>query len=159
MPTLKLLTRINAPAEICFDLSRSIDLHTISTQHTGERAIAGTTQGLIGPGEFVTWRAKHFRIWQQLTSKITAYERPVFFADEMVKGAFKSFRHEHHFEQHGSDTIMLDIFVYTSPLGFLGRLADFCFLKGYMEQLLKQRNQVIKAYAETGKWKEIINMN
>ncbi|RZJ68017.1 MAG: cell division protein [Flavobacterium sp.] len=152
MPVIFLETYINAPIEEVFDLSRSIDLHKISTAHTNEEAVAGKTSGLIGMGESVTWRARHFGITQHLTSKITAYNRPNFFADEMVKGAFKKFRHEHKFAvaENGA-TVMTDIFNYTSPLGILGRLADRLFLKNYMEALLKERNRIVKDYAENNK--------
>ena len=60
MVEIELETRINAPIERVFDLSRSIDAHLDSTSSTGERAIAGTTTGLIGLGETVTWSAVHF---------------------------------------------------------------------------------------------------
>lgn len=148
MIRIELITLINAPVERCFDLSRSIDLHVESTKQTGERAIAGVTSGLIGLNETVTWRAKHFGIWQTLTSKITAYRRPVFFADEMVQGAFNSFRHEHHFEQVGHGTLMRDIFVFEAPLGWIGKLFSVLILKAYMTRLLTKRNQVIKTNAE-----------
>ena len=41
MPRILLRTEIKANREIVFDLSRSIDMHRISTQHTNETAIAG----------------------------------------------------------------------------------------------------------------------
>ena len=81
MPTIELTTRINAPIEKVFDLARSIDLHMESTKHTGEQAIAGLVSGLIELGETVTWRAKHFGVWQILTSKITEFEQPYSFVD------------------------------------------------------------------------------
>lgn len=159
MPVIKLTTHINAPIEVCFDLSRSIDLHQTSTAHTGERAIAGTTSGLINLGESVTWRAKHLGVWQTLTSKITEMEAPHYFVDEMVDGAFKSFKHEHHFAAHeGSGTTMEDIFTYASPFGIIGNLADVLFLEQYMQRLLASRNQVIKDYAESGKWKAVLSI-
>ena len=151
MPTISLVTTISAPIEVCFDLSRSIDLHIISTKQTGERAIAGVTSGLIGLGESVTWRAKHFGVWQRLSSRITEYERPCYFADEMVEGAFKRFKHEHHFQESGNSiTLMRDVFDYTSPFGIIGKVADKLFLRKYMTQLLVERNSVIKHYAESG---------
>lgn len=157
MPVIKLITPVQAPATRCFDLSLSIDLHIISTSHTGERAIAGTTTGLIGLGETVTWRARHFGVWQKLTTKITAYDRPRFFVDEMVKGAFKRFRHEHYFLENGEGiTTITDVFDYQSPLGRLGRIADGLFLKRYMTNLLEERNQVIKQYAETEQWRRLL---
>jgi ligand-binding SRPBCC domain-containing protein len=148
MPTIKLTTTINAPIKLCFNLARNIDVHVESTKQTGEKAIAGRTSGLIELGETVTWRARHFGVWQNLTSIITAMEAPVFFADEMLSGAFKSFRHEHLFAEDTTGTLMTDVFTYKSPLGILGKLADVLFLKRYMTQLLLTRNQVIKQQAE-----------
>lgn len=77
MPLIHLSTPIAAPIGIVFDLSRSIDLHQVSTAKTGERAVAGRTSGLIEKGETVTWRARHFGVWQYLTSKITEMESPL----------------------------------------------------------------------------------
>lgn len=148
MPRIVLETVIHAPIERVFDLSRSIDLHKISTAHTNEEAIAGTTSGLIGMGESVTWRAKHFGIWQRLTSEITAFEPPHYFTDEMKQGAFKGFRHEHIFEEKGGTTYMKDIFDYQSPYGMFGRMADNLFLEKYMRGLLEERNRIIKEFAE-----------
>lgn len=160
MPIIKLTTAINAPIELVFDLSRSIDLHMLSLDHTNEKAIAGRTTGLVEAGESVTWEAKHLGIKQRLTSKITDVNPNYFFADEMLKGAFKSFRHEHHFEklENEKKTIMRDTFTYTSPLGFLGRLVDKMFLENYMTQLLIKRNKVLKKVVETGTWKTLPEM-
>lgn len=157
MPIIKLWTEIKADQEIVFDLARSIDLHKISTEHTNERAIAGKTKGLIGLDETVTWRAKHFGIYQKLTSKVTEFDRPNYFADEMVKGAFKRFRHEHHFVALSGGTLVTDIFDYTSPFGFLGRLIDKLILEKYMTELLATRNEIIKNFAESGQWKRVMD--
>ena len=148
MPKIELTTIINAPIEKVFDLSRSIDLHMESTKQTGEQAIAGRTGGLIELSETVTWRAKHFGIWQNLTSEITEFDHPNLFVDEMVSGAFKSFRHEHRFTALGDQTIMTDIFEFESPLGILGRLFNKLILVRYMTKLLRKRNRVIKDEAE-----------
>lgn len=158
MPKIELQTEIKAEKKIVFDLSRSIDLHQLSTAKTEEQAIAGKTSGLIGLDESVTWRAKHFGIYQNLTSKITEFDAPNFFVDEMLKGAFKSFKHEHHFTEIKGGTVMKDIFVYTSPFGILGELADTLFLEKYMTDLLLERNRVIKEVAESEKWKSILNV-
>jgi len=145
---IELSTMIDAPIQVCFDLSRSIDLHIESTKQTGEKAIAGRTSGLIEMGEIVTWRAKHFGVWQNLTSKITEFKSPDYFTDEMVSGAFNSFRHEHLFFAVNNQTVMKDIFMFESPLGWLGRFANILFLGEYMKRLLIERNRVIKLAAE-----------
>ncbi|ABG59754.1 SRPBCC family protein [Cytophaga hutchinsonii] len=148
MTRIKLETTIHASLEICFDVSRDIDVHVESTKHTGETAIAGTTSGLIGLGESVTWRAKHLGIWQTLSTKITSFTYPTYFVDEMTDGAFASMKHEHIFEREQTYTRMTDIFVFESPLGFLGKLFNTLYLTRYMHNLLQHRNDVIKQEAE-----------
>ena len=148
MPIIRLETFVNADQQTVFDLARSIDLHQISTAHTNERAVAGKTSGLLELNESVTWEARHFGIVQRLTAKITEMNYPDYFVDEMVSGAFKSFKHEHIFAASGEGTLMTDIFTYISPMGILGRLADRFFLKQYMTNLLLTRNKVLKEYAE-----------
>jgi hypothetical protein len=81
MPMIELRTSINAPIERCFDLARSIDFHVVTTGKTQERAVGGRMSGLIGLDETVTWRAKHFGVWQKLTVKVTAFDRPRHFQD------------------------------------------------------------------------------
>jgi len=157
MPKIKLKTEINADLDIVFDLSRSIDLHKISTEKTNEKAIAGRTSGLIELNESVTWRAKHVGIYQNLTSKITEFDRPNYFTDEMQKGAFKEFKHQHFFKLFNGGTLMTDIFYYKSPFGILGELADRLFLKKYMTNLLNERNRIVKEFAESEKWKQLLS--
>ena len=140
---------INAPAERCFDLARSIDVHQVSASRTGEKAIAGKTSGLISQGETVTWRARHFGIWQELTAKITEFEPPHRFVDEMVAGAFRHFYHEHRFEAKESGTLMTDTFEYSVPYGLAGKLFDRLILHCYMKRFLTRRNQVIRELAES----------
>ena len=157
MPSIHLTTFIAAPAERVFDLCRSIELHRKSMTHTGEEAVAGTTNGLIGLGETVTWKAKHLYKKRILKSKITAMTRPLSFTDEMVAGDFKSLKHEHHFKSIGNGTLMIDLFNFESPWGRLGKWANALFLTNYMKKLLDQRNKVIKEYAESEKWKFVLD--
>jgi ligand-binding SRPBCC domain-containing protein len=157
MPVIHLVTEIKAPIERCFDLSRSIDLHLVSTSKTDEKAIAGVTKGLISLNQHVTWRARHFGIYQNLTSRIAAYEFPRYFESKMVKGAFKKIDHKHLFEQKGEITIMKDHFDFEVPLGILGKIASQLFLINYMKQLLEERNRIIKKVAESDEWKLVLN--
>lgn len=154
MPVIELATSIAAPMERVFDLSRSIDLHARSASSTGERAVAGVTSGLIGPGQEVTWRARHLGVWQKLTVRITSFERPTHFADTMLRGAFRRMEHHHYFEPRSGATIMRDVFTYESPLGILGRIADLLFLERYMRSFLIERNRIIKSTAESDAWRE-----
>ncbi len=156
MPILELETIVEAPIERVFDLARSIDLHTVSMAGQGERAIAGVTTGLIGLGQSVTWQARQFGIPLRLSSRITAFDRPRYFRDDMVSGPFERFAHHHHFERRGDATVMRDVFDYQSPLGPLGRLVDRVFLAAHMARLLNGRNRVVKAVAESAEWSKYL---
>ncbi len=148
MPEIQLKTVIKSDIQKVFDLSRNIDFHQKSVSETNEKAIAGRTFGLIEEGETVTWIAKHLGIYQTLTVKITSMEKPFYFTDVMQKGAFKSMKHQHIFRQEGKNTIMIDIFEFQSPFGFIGKIFDRVFLKSYMKKFLLKRNQLIKSTVE-----------
>lgn len=156
MPKIHLTTFIAAPIERIFDLSRSINLHKISTATTNEQAIDGVMNGLIKLGETVTWQANHLFKKRRFTAKITAMKLPESFVDEMIQGDFKHFRHEHHFKQITNGTIMVDVLEFESPFGLVGRLFNNIYLTKYIRKLLLVRNEVIKEYAETMKWKTIL---
>ncbi|KUJ53473.1 SRPBCC family protein [Chryseobacterium sp. JAH] len=148
MSTIHLETLIQADSHKVFDLARDIDLHQKSTFQTGEKAIAGRTSGLIEFGETVTWKAKHLGFYQTHTSKITDMQKPFKFTDVMLKGRFKSFKHQHIFKQNGKFTVMTDILEFESPFGIFGQLFNYYFLKNYMTKFLIERNKVIKLAAE-----------
>lgn len=159
MATIEVVTRIEAPQERCFYLALSVDLHAVSAQQTQEEIIAGVRNGLLQLHDSVTFRARYFGIWQTLTSKVTALQAPGYFRDEMQQGAFKSMWHAHYFEQDGATTLMRDVFVFASPLGWLGKLVDALVLKRYMRQFLQQRGAVVKQYAESDAWQSVLPAN
>src|SRR5437762_4593125 len=152
MVTLETLTIIRAPIERCFDLARNVEVHLAGNTHSGEAAVAlaGVTSGLVGLGQRVAWRAKHFGVRQRLTSEITAMDRPGYFQDTMIHGAFRFMQHDHFFRPLSSDeTEMKDVFRFAAPLPVLGRLAEIAFLRSYMLALLRERNAVLKQIAES----------
>ena len=148
MTTINLTTKINAPKQIVFDASRNIDVHQQSASESNEKAIAGVTSGLISLNETVTWRGKHFGFYLTHKSRITAMNLYDYFVDEMERGKFKSFRHEHFFEEENGITTMKDKLQYETPFGLFGELFDILFLEKHMTQFLLERNKVLKEVSE-----------
>ncbi|WP_308471044.1 SRPBCC family protein [Rathayibacter sp. AY1F6] len=144
---LQVVTRSARPAAEMFDRARDIDLHTASQAGARERAVSGTTTGLIGLGEHVTWSARHFGVPLRLTSTVTALDAPNSFVDEQTRGPFATFRHEHRFEPDdsgsgsgsGSGSVMIDRLEYSAPLGVLGRIAERLVLDRHLRRLLEER--------------------
>ena len=159
MVTLHTTTFIQAPLKRCFDLARNVEVHLKGNIHFAEQAVAegGVTSGLIGLGERVTWRARHFGIRQRLTSEITAFESPHYFQDTMRRGAFRQMQHDHFFREGANGgTDMVDVFRFAAPLGLLGRLAEWLVLRRYMSALLAERNAVLKQVAESDDWRQYL---
>jgi len=148
MPHVVLETRIDVPIDVCFDLARDIDVHAETTRQTGERAVAGVMHGKIGAGDTVTFEARHLGVRQRLSSRMTQFDAPHVFADEMTAGAFKSLTHVHEFFAVPTGTLMRDTITWVSPLGMLGVLADKLFLERHMRRFVTQRNQRLKEIAE-----------
>ena len=152
-------TTIHAPIERCFDLARSVEVHLLSNVHSGEQALAtgGITSGLVGLNGQVTWRARHFGVWQNLTSRTTELRAPEFFQVTMIRGIFRTMQADHLFRTlpHGA-TEMIDHFRIAAPLPVLGLIAEKLFLRRYMRSLLLERNAVIKRVAESDEWRRYL---
>jgi hypothetical protein len=157
MVSIEQSMQIAAPIRRCFDLSRSIEVHLLGTESSGEQAVGGVTTGFIGPNQFVRWRARHFAIDQHLTSKITAFDSPNYFQDTMIEGVFKFMQHDHFFSALSeSSTEMRDRFTFAAPVPVLGQIAERLFLKSYMERFLRHRNQILKQVAESERWPDFL---
>jgi ligand-binding SRPBCC domain-containing protein len=148
MTTINLTTKINASKKAVFDVSRNIDIHQQSASKSNEKAIAGITSGLINLNETVTWRGKHFGFYLTHKSRITAMDFYDYFVDEMQEGKFKTFRHEHFFEEKNGVTIMTDQLQYETPFSIIGKLFDALFLKKHLIGFLIVRNKMLKKTAE-----------
>lgn len=154
---IEVATRIRAPPERCFDLARSVDLHLRSAAHTAERATGGVTRGLLGPGDRVTWSARHLGMRRTLTAAMTTYHRPHLFVDEMIEGPFRAFRHAHHFQpQHDGSTLMRDVFEFEAPLGLLGRVASRLVVEDHLRRFKEHQARCLKRAAETDEWREYL---
>lgn len=148
MTTITLTTKVKASKQIVFDASRNIDVHQQSASRSNESAIAGVTSGLINLNETVTWRGKHFGVYLTHKSRITAMNLYDYFVDEMEEGKFKTFKHEHFFEDKNGVTLMTDRLQYETPFGIAGKLFDALFLKNHMIHFLLQRNKTLKEVSE-----------
>src|SRR5258707_350151 len=101
MVTIRSTTQIYAPIERCFRLSMSVEIQAAAT---GQKAIAGVTAGLLGPGDTVTWRGpggKH-------QSLIEVWRPYSYFREIMLAGPFKAYEHEHHFATRNDGTRIRD---------------------------------------------------
>ena len=97
--------------------------------------------------EEVTWEARHFGVTWRMTSRIVEFDPPRRFVDEMVRGPFTAFRHEHLFEAHGSGTRMTDVITFRTPFRLLVERP----IGAYLRRLMTTRNATIRRKAESAR--------
>lgn len=149
MTTIELKLVIAAPIERCFRLSLCIDLELKAIAKYRSKAVAGVMQGIIGPGETVTWSTRQFGIPVKHTSRITGFDSPVYFQDSMVRGIFRSYVHDHFFRSIDSKTTeMRDHLQFSMPVFMLGKLAERLIVQRRLRALIARRNAFIQRYAE-----------
>lgn len=60
------------------------------------------------------------------------------------------------FEQKDNLVLMRDIFNFQSPFGFAGQLFDKIILTDYLRAFLIVRNNMIKEFAESDRWRLVL---
>ncbi len=124
-----------------------------------EEAVAGTRFGLIEKEDTVTWKAKHLFKNRLLRVRVTEMKKHEMFIDEQAEGDFKMMKHEHYFKPCDNGTILIDLLHFESPYGMAGRWFNKLYLTKYLRRLIEKRNQTIREYAESEKWKKLLTVN
>jgi ligand-binding SRPBCC domain-containing protein len=74
----------------------------------------------------------------------------------MQEGDFKSFVHKLYFKKVDNGTIIIDELEYETPYGIAGKLLNHFYLNQYLTRLLQERADFIRSYAESNKWKALL---
>ena len=157
MTSLHIETEVLAPRERCFDLARSVDLHTDSALIIAGKATAHRIAGLSDLGDKTTWSARFFGVRFNLTTAITQFDRPNRFSDIMYEGLFNHFGHVYTFEARGEDrTFVTDAFSFESPFDVLGTAFDSFILRRRMQAVASFRALYIKRIAESDAWRKYL---
>lgn len=148
--TLTIQIDVDAQPQRCFDLARSMDFHTHSMRKTGERIVGGRSTGLIGPGEEVEFEGRHLGVRQRLRARITAFDPPRMFVDEQVRGAFRSLRHEHQFDElPDRGTRITDRVTFDAGWWLLGIAVERWIIRPHLRRLITSHQRNIKRALET----------
>lgn len=155
MARIHLTTFIAAPTERVFDLTRNLAVYKYVFNSRKEKFTSPTGTKLLSKGETVSIVAKHLGKERLATLKITTFERPLLLVEEQSKGDLQMFRHEHHFKPIDNGTIVIDLIDFGTPRDFVGHYLGKIYLKKYLEELAHKRNELIRSYAETEKWRAV----
>ncbi|MBK8951157.1 MAG: SRPBCC family protein [Chitinophagaceae bacterium] len=114
----------------------------VISQHHGEKMYAGQVI------EYKMRTALGIHIYWM--TEITHVEEGRYFVDEQRFGPYKLWHHQHHFREIPGGVEMTDIVHYKNPLGCLGKLANFLFVKKKLKAIFNYR--ITKVEELFGQW-------
>jgi ligand-binding SRPBCC domain-containing protein len=110
----------------------------------------------MGLQDKVSFRLNFLGRQRELVTRIDTLEFPRMFVSNLVRGSFKSFRHEHHFKPIDNGTLLIEVLEYEPAFGAAGRLADGMLIRSFLKKYLEAKNRMIKQYAEGEKWRVVL---
>ena len=105
------------------------------------------------PGMIITYKVSPLLgIKLNWVTEITHVKDHEYFVDEQRIGPYAMWHHQHKIEPITGGVLMTDIVTYQPPMGFLGAMANFLFIKRQLKQIFDFRTAALeKRY---GKFKD-----
>jgi len=120
------------------------NLSKITPEHMGFKITSGKP-GKMYSGQIITYKVSPVPgIKTNWTTEITHVSEGKYFVDEQRFGPYRMWHHEHHFEAQNGGVLMTDRVSYKLPLGVLGRIAHFIFVKKQLEQIFSYREKQLE---------------
>ena len=157
MITVRHEVRVQAPAERCFDLARSVELHVDSATDIAARLVGGRMRGLSANGDCTIWSARFLGVRFAMTTCIENFAPPFGFGDRLTRGLLRKFAHVYRFiPQPDGGCAMSDELTLEAPGGFFGRLLERCYLARRMSVLVRRRLEHVRRVAEGDDWRRYL---
>jgi ligand-binding SRPBCC domain-containing protein len=102
----------------------------------------------MGMGTRIAYRLKLWGVTVRWLTRIETWSPPRSFSDVQLRGPYRQWRHHHHFQPspHGG-TIMTDRVELQLPLGPLGLVAYYLFVRGALTRIFSYREAVLDRLA------------
>jgi ligand-binding SRPBCC domain-containing protein len=117
----------------------------------GQRVLSVEGSFPLRLGSEVRLRARQLPLpWAQTwLVRVVQLEEPALIVDEMLRGPFAAWRHEHRFEElPGGRTRLTDHVDYRLPGGAPGRIADALFVRRLLSATFRSRQERTRALLE-----------
>lgn len=88
-------------------------------------------------GRRIDYRLRVHGLPLRWTSEITAWEPPVRFVDEQIRGPYRTWIHEHTFEETPGGTLVRDLVRYAAPVR---RAVDLLFVRPDLRRIFDYRH-------------------
>ena len=144
--SFKTVQVIPVPADQAWDFfSSPANLQTITPPYMGFRVISKHQGDRMYPGQVIEYKVKPLLgIPLYWMTEITHVADGKLFVDEQRKGPYRLWHHQHHFRTVANGVEMTDIVHYQLPLGWLGDLANWLFVKKQLQGIFDFRRKKVE---------------
>jgi ligand-binding SRPBCC domain-containing protein len=94
-------------------------------------------------GAEIRYSLAWMRLPMHWKTRITEYEPPFLFVDEMEKGPYSLWRHRHTFRPSEKGTVISDHVEYALPFGLLGTMAHTLMVRRQVEEIFLYRQRAL----------------
>lgn len=96
------------------------------------------------PGLVITYKIRPFLgipfVWW---TEISQVQEKRYFIDHQIKGPYKIWHHQHHFEPSNGGVLMTDILHYEVGFGFLGTCLEWLFVNRKVKWIFESRKMLL----------------
>ena len=137
---------ITASIEQVWDfISDPRNLKDITPDYMGFEIISEDLPDRVYPGMIIVYRVRPLLgIPMKWVTEISQVEKERYFVDEQRIGPYAMWHHEHFIEPAPGGILMKDVVTYKPPLGFLGRLGNFLFIKRQLDGIFRYRQMALE---------------
>jgi len=106
--------------------------------------VVSASDEVMRKGMKIRYKIRWLGLSMRWESLIAEYEKNVSFADEMLRGPYKSWYHVHRFKATPKGVEMSDRVEYELPFGPLGRLAHWIMVRRQLRAIFNYREKRIR---------------
>ena len=145
MYTLKATQKIPADLDTVWNfISSPRNLRHITPEYMGFEILSPDLPDKMYPGMIIAYHVTPLLgLKMKWVTEITHVSDRQYFVDEQRVGPYRIWHHEHHLEEIPGGVSMHDIVSYLPPLGFLGELAHWLFIKKQLDEIFAYRTQKV----------------
>lgn len=125
--------------------SNPANLQAITPKEMEFRIISTFHGKKMYPGQLIEYKVRpllHIPLYWM--TEITHVEDKKYFIDEQRFGPYSLWHHQHHFREVAEGVEMTDIVHYKIPLGWIGDLANWLFVRKKLQAIFDHRFQAIE---------------
>jgi ligand-binding SRPBCC domain-containing protein len=130
--------------EVFAFFSRAENLEAITPSWLHFKVLAITPEP-IRQGTLISYSLRLHGVPLRWTSRIAEWDPPRRFVDLQLRGPYKLWRHEHHFEARDGGTLITDTVSLALPLGVLGQIAYRVRVHAQVNEIFAFRESKIRA--------------